>query len=452
MCVESVDAVPDGGHVLAYAIGVRLVPGVDDNGRGRVELICDQGLPPDFEGSSVHLRRGVGKAFLQRSRVQSSQHRAVSGRGSDGTPDIRAPLSRYSPWCRPQGVGPRETPKTSHRGEPGGHRPERRHRIAHPHDDEHGRDDTGGKDGDRRQIRRRLDVERQPATHANIVVVLRAIRRAVPPTVRLLAACVASIVMVTGAVAERHSSTHDASASVDPRAGLASSPSIDGEVPVPQIALPTGVGCTRPYIVSPASVPAIVEGRDEAFMAGVRNWLGGRIEPLVPTRGEQFNRVALTSTNRALVDALISDQAFVGRGGEPVFGRALVPVSTAGNVLNEAVAIPFASPSDAARFDNAYIATSCANQFRLNLVTPGGEAPAGAPAVTSRNTAGLAVALSNAVYGHPDAVMAHAVVGDTVFIVIVYTNLQVLGSGDAGVGEAMAAGLAAMGVGYRRNP
>lgn len=188
------------------------------------------------------------------------------------------------------------------------------------------------------------------------------------------------------------------------------------------------------------------------ILGGVRNWLGGEIEPLVPLRGARFNVVALTAADPTLVHSLVADQAFVGAGGEPSFGRALVPVSTAGNVVNEAVAIPFPSPADAARFDNTYISTSCANQFRLDLVTPGGQSLVGAPAVTPANTAGLAVALRSPVYGHPDAVMAHAVIGNWLFLVVAYTNLQVLGSGDAGVSEAMAAGLAAIGIGYRLNP
>lgn len=287
---------------------------------------------------------------------------------------------------------------------------------------------------------------------------LGAIRRAVPPTVRLLAAFVASAVMVVSAIAARESLSADRRppvATPDPGTTRSSSAS-PGEVPVAQIALPTGLGCASPNVVSAASTSTtgtdLVAGGDEAFLGGVRNWLGGKIEPLVPLRGTQANRVALTATNPSLVHSLIADQAFVGAGGEPSFGRALVPVSTAGTVVNEAVAIPFPSPADAARFDNTYISTSCANQFRLDLVTPGGESLVGAPAVTPANTAGLAVALRDPVYGHPDAVMAHAVVSNWLFLIVTYTNLQVLGSGDAGVSEAMAAGLAAIGIGYRLNP
>ena len=282
-----------------------------------------------------------------------------------------------------------------------------------------------------------------------------------PPTLRLLAAFAASVVMVASAVGARELSARDrrspAATDAGPRPGTTKSSSgRPGEVPVAQIALPAGIGCANPYVVSAASVPTtntgLVARGDEAFLKGVRNWLGGEIEPLVPLRGTQLDRVALTATDQILVHSLIANQAFVGAGGEPSFGRALVPVSTAGNVVNEAVAIPFPSPADAARFDNTYISTSCANQFRLDLVTPGGEALVGSPAVTPANTAGLAIALRDPVYGHPDAIMAHAVVGDWLFLIVAYTNLQILGSGDAGVSEAMAAGLAAIGIGYRLNP
>lgn len=291
------------------------------------------------------------------------------------------------------------------------------------------------------------------------MAVFRSLRRAVPPTIRLLAACAASLVLVAAAVVARGATRSrrppvvmNATTTTLPTTTLPPTSPAVRQPPVSQIALPTGLGCADPHIVSPAPIPAVDAGRvsDEAFLSAVRNWFGGEIDELVLPPG-QFNWVELTATNPTVVRALASDQAFVGAGAEPEFGRALVPHSTAGSVVDEAVAIPFPEPADAARFDNTYIATSCANQFPLAPVTPGGEGAVGGPTVTSANTAGLVVALTNPVYGHPDALMAHAVVGDWLFIVIVYTDVQVVHSGDAGVSQAMAAGLAAIDVDYRLN-